>query len=160
MFLNRKTLFAPTLLLALILPITAQSAPVPATMTPAAKLEDLRASGFDALYNLDYEAARKQFTELRRIMPDHPAGPQWLAATLWAQILNESRGLQASVYSNDAYYAQTEAKPDPKVVAEFNALTKEALDLVLTVCSIFDSDLYVADVEHDIDVVLKGNWYS
>ena len=112
-----------------VFPLAAQPAPAPAAMTPAAKLEDLRASGFDALYNLDYEAARKQFSELRRIMPDHPAGPQWLAATLWAQILNESRGLQASVYSNDAYYAQTEAKPDPKVVAEFNALTKEALDL-------------------------------
>jgi tetratricopeptide (TPR) repeat protein len=97
--------------------------------TPAAKLEELRASGFESLYNLDYEAARKQFMELRRVMPDHPAGPQWLAATLWAQILNESRGLQSSLYSNDSYYAQTEAKPDPKVVAEFNALTKEAIDL-------------------------------
>ena len=113
-------------------PLAAQPVPVTtpaAAMTPAAKLEDLRATGFDALYNLDYETARKQFSELRRIMPDHPAGPQWLAATLWAQILNESRGLQSSLYSNDSYYAQTEAKPDPKVVAEFNALTKEAIDL-------------------------------
>jgi tetratricopeptide (TPR) repeat protein len=96
---------------------------------PNAKLEELRAAGFDALYNLDYDGARKNFSEIKRLYPQHPAGPQWLAATLWAQTLNELRGLQASLYSSDDFYAQGETKPDPKVAAEFKALTTEAVNL-------------------------------
>jgi hypothetical protein len=95
----------------------------------SARFEELRAAGFDALYNLDYEAARAKFKEIVRLFPDHPAGPQFLAATLWAQTLNESRRLQSSLYNTESFYAQKEDKPDPRMVEEFRDLTRTAAQL-------------------------------
>ena len=94
-----------------------------------ARFEKLRSEGFEALYNLDYEAARKRFNEISTAFPDHPAGPQFLAATLWAEELNESRRLQASLYSTDAFFNAKEDKPDPKMVATFRELTRTATRL-------------------------------
>ena len=95
------------------------------------RFDALRAEGFDALYNLDYEGARRRFREMTRLFPDHPAGPQFLAATLWVQTLNESRRLQASLYNTEAFYAKSQEKTDPKVVAEFRELTATAKRLAL-----------------------------
>ncbi|MDQ2855969.1 MAG: hypothetical protein M3R68_06550, partial [Acidobacteriota bacterium] len=63
-----------------------------------ARFETLRASGFEALFNLDYEKARQSFHEIARLFPEHPAGPQFLAASLWIETLYETRRLQASLY--------------------------------------------------------------
>ena len=111
------------------------SAEAPATTAKAAptfdrqKFDALRVEGFDALYNLDYEGARRRFKELSRLYPDHPAGAQFLAATLWVQTLNESRRLQASLYNTEAFYAKSQEKTDPKVIAEFRELTRQAKQL-------------------------------
>jgi hypothetical protein len=93
------------------------------------RLAELRTAGFEALYNLDYEMARKNFREIARLFPDHPAGPQFLAATLWAQTLNESRRLQSSLYNTESFYEQKEDKPDPRMVEEFRELTRTAAQL-------------------------------
>ena len=93
------------------------------------RFDTLRTEGFDALYNLDYEGARKRFDEIVSSFPDHPAGPQFLAATLWAEELNESRRLQASLYSSDAFFDAKEDKPDPRMVARFRELTWAATRL-------------------------------
>jgi tetratricopeptide (TPR) repeat protein len=108
---------------------------VSATVTNGAtqaRFDELRAAGFEALYNLDYEMARKDFKELARLFPDHPAGPQFLAATLWTQTLNESRRLQSSLYNTESFYAQKEDKPDPRMVEEFRELTRTAIELAKT----------------------------
>jgi hypothetical protein len=92
-----------------------------------ARLDELRAAGFEALYNLDYEGARRQFKEIVRLFPDHPAGPQFLAATLWTQTLNESRRLQSSLYSSESFYNnKTEDAVDPRTVEQFRELTRQA----------------------------------
>jgi hypothetical protein len=93
-----------------------------------ARFEQLRDRGFDAVYNLDYASARQQFNELVKTFPDHPAGPQFLAATLWLQRLNESRRLQSSLYNDDSFYAQQggEDKVDAKTVAQFREWTRQA----------------------------------
>jgi tetratricopeptide (TPR) repeat protein len=93
------------------------------------RLVELRTAGFEALYNLDYETARKNFREIVRLFPDHPAGHQFLAATLWAQTLNESRRLQSSLYNTESFYEQKEDKPDPRMVEEFRELTRTAAQL-------------------------------
>ena len=95
----------------------------------AGRLVELRTAGFEALYNLDYETARKNFREIVRLFPDHPAGHQFLAATLWAQTLNESRRLQSSLYNTESFYEQKEDKPDPRMVEEFRELTRTAAQL-------------------------------
>lgn len=94
-----------------------------------ARFEKLRGEGFDALYNLDYEGARKRFNAITAAFPDHPAGPQFLAATLWAEELNGSRRLQASLYSSDAFFNAKEDKPDPNMVQRFRELTRTATRL-------------------------------
>src|SRR5215213_9852030 len=89
-----------------------------------ARMDELRAAGFEALYNLDYEGARRQFKEIVRLFPEHPAGPQFLAATLWTQTLNESRRLQSSLYSSESFYNnKTEDAVDPRTVEQFRELT-------------------------------------
>jgi tetratricopeptide (TPR) repeat protein len=98
-------------------------------VTATARLDELRTAGFEALYNLDYETARKNFREIARLFPDHPAGPQFLAATLWAQTLNESRRLQSSLYNTETFFEQKEDKADPQMVEEFQSLTRTAAQL-------------------------------
>src|SRR5687767_3893093 len=60
------------------------------TTDTGARLETLRTEGYGALYNLDYEGARRRFREMIRLAPDHPSGPQCFAASLWVEQLNES----------------------------------------------------------------------
>lgn len=91
-----------------------------------AKLEALRGDGFEALFNLDYERARKDFREVARLFPNHPAGPQFQAAALWIETLYETRRLQASLYSSDSFYSPNDDKADPKVVEQFRVWTREA----------------------------------
>src|SRR5258708_1675174 len=93
------------------------------------KLESLRASGFEALFNLDYEAARKNFRELAESLPNHPAGPQFLAARLWIEALYQSRRLQSSLYDSDSFYSQNEDKADPRTVDQFRTWTRQARQL-------------------------------
>jgi hypothetical protein len=94
-----------------------------------ARFEKLRGEGFEALYNLDYEGARKRFKEIASAFPDHPAGPQFLAAVLWAEELNNSRRLQASLYNSDSFFNAKEDRPNPLTVEQFRALTRQAASL-------------------------------
>ncbi|HEY0404326.1 MAG TPA: hypothetical protein VGC89_01260 [Pyrinomonadaceae bacterium] len=123
------------LLLCLPNPAASQQAETSATTkgqasdVDRARFDELREQGFEALYNLDYEGARQKFRELARLFPEHPAGPQFLAAALWAQTLYQSRRLQASVYNTESFYAKNEDKVDPQLVQQFRELTKTARQL-------------------------------
>ena len=96
------------------------------TESGTAHLEELRRNGIEALYNLDYDKAQKEFKEISRLYPTSPAGPQLLAARLWIKTLYESRRLQASLYSSEAFYSSGDDKVDPKIIAEFRNLSREA----------------------------------
>lgn len=95
---------------------------------PAAQLDTLRTEGYEALYNLDYEGARRRFQKMMEIAPDHPAGPQCMAASLWIQQLNESWELKATLYSDKAY-TSGKRKVDPRQVEEFRKWTRRAKQL-------------------------------
>src|SRR6185503_15276196 len=75
------------------------------------QLDTLRAEGYDALYNLDYEGARKRFQKMIELAPDHPAGAQCFASSLWLQQLNQAWEHKATLYSTDAY-EKGNTKPD------------------------------------------------
>jgi hypothetical protein len=112
----------------------AQSAPQQAnsawlTDNDRTKLESLRAAGFEALFNLDYENARKNFRELAESLPNYPAGPQFLAASLWIESLYDARRLQSSLYDSDSFYSQNEDKADPRTVDQFRIWTRQARQL-------------------------------
>jgi hypothetical protein len=91
-----------------------------------AKVAELRKLGVEALYNLDYEGARKQFKEIARLFPDYPAGPQFLATSLWIETLYENRRLQSSLYDTKSFYSDKEDKVDPRIVEQFRAWTRES----------------------------------
>jgi len=80
----------------------------------------------EALRNLDYDKAQHDFKEIAQLFPNHPSGPQLLAARLWIKALYESRRLQSSLYSSESFYTNGDDKVDPKVVAEFRSLTRES----------------------------------
>lgn len=90
------------------------------------RFETLRKSGLEALYNIDYDKALRDFKEIVQLYPNHPGGHQLLAARLWIKTLYESRRLQASLYNSESFYTNGDDKVDPKVVDEFRALTREA----------------------------------
>jgi hypothetical protein len=92
------------------------------------QLDKLRAEGYEALYNLDYDGARRRFEEMARLFPDHPAGAQSYAASLWLQHLNQSWRLKASLYNNDSYTSNKD-KVDTKLVAEFRQWARRAKTL-------------------------------
>src|SRR6266705_2773746 len=92
-----------------------------------AKFETLRIAGSEALFNLDYETARKNFKEMAQTFPNYPAGPQFLADTLWAETLYQTRRLQSSLYgSDDTFYSTSDDKVDPHIVDQFRTLTRQA----------------------------------
>lgn len=90
------------------------------------RIEQLRASGLEALYNLDYAKAQRDFNEIVKLDPTNPTGPQLLAARVWIKTLYESRRLQSSLYSSESFYTKGDDKVDPKIVSEFRSLTREA----------------------------------
>jgi tetratricopeptide (TPR) repeat protein len=118
------------ILVLLLVTVGAVRAQQPQTNSPEAtdkaKLDSLRRSGIEALYNLDYDKAERDFKEIVKVYPTHPAGPQLLAARLWIKTLYESRRLQSSLYSSESFYSSGDDKVDPKIIGEFRNLTREA----------------------------------
>ena len=112
------------ILLLLLLITTAVAQPA----TAASQLDTLRAEGYEALYNLDYETARRRFQKMIDLAPDHPAGPQCMAASLWIQQLNESWELKSTLYSDKAYKNE-KTKVDQRQVDEFRRWTRRAKQL-------------------------------
>lgn len=99
------------------------------TQAERARFEQLRIAGSVALYDLDYESARKIFKEMAVAFPNYPAGPQFLADTLLIEALYQTRRLQASLYNSDSFYSQNEDKADPKLVDQFRTYTRQARQL-------------------------------
>jgi tetratricopeptide (TPR) repeat protein len=115
------------LLLAASFGATAQQPSSPwLTDAERARFEELRRSGLDALYNIDYDKAQRDFKEIVQLFPNHPGGYQLLAARVWIKTLYESRRLQVSLYSSESFYTNGDDKVDPKIVTEFRNLTREA----------------------------------
>ena len=95
-----------------------------------AKFETLRITGSEALFNLDYETAHKSFKEMAQAFPNYPAGPQFLADSLWIETLYQTRRLQSSLYGgDDTFYSTSDDKADPAIVDQFRTLTRQARQL-------------------------------
>ncbi len=117
------------LLSVLLLLLTAFSVPAQQpwlTDDQRERFETLRRSGLDALYNIDYDKADRDFKEIVKLIPNHPGGYQLLAARLWIKTLYESRRLQSSLYNSEGFYTNGDDKVDPKIVTEFRNLTRES----------------------------------
>ena len=92
-----------------------------------AQLDALRAEGYEALYNLDYDTARSRFKKMIELAPDHPAGAQCYASSLWVQQLNEAWKLKATLYSDKS--TDDKSRVDRKQSEEFRRWTRQAKQL-------------------------------
>ena len=123
--LSVNTSLMPRIAFLILIPFITVSAQ---TTDTRARLDKLRAEGYEALYNLDYEGARKRFREMIQLAPDNPSGPQCFAASLWVQQLNESWELKATLYSTKAY-TEGKHKVDSAQVAEFRKWIRQTKTL-------------------------------
>src|SRR5690242_7589256 len=91
-------------------------------------LDKLRANGYDALFNLDYDGARRTFEKMIALAPDDPAGPESFATSLWLEQLNKTWEAKSTLYTDE-----TNTKDKPKIdaakVAEFKKWTRRAKQL-------------------------------
>lgn len=120
----RKSLSLKVMTLTLLVPAATfgqtQSAAIASNGAPAvssalsAEVVELRRAGNAAIYNLEYDKAREKFDEIKKLIPQHPAGDIYLAMLIWLEHLNKSRRLQTGLYSsNSSFYAGAEnAKED------------------------------------------------
>lgn len=92
------------------------------------QLDTLRAEGYESLYNLDYEGARKRFQKMIELAPDHPAGAQCFASSLWLQQLNQAWEREATLYRTDAH-ENAKTKPDRAQVDAFRKWIRTAKQL-------------------------------
>src|ERR687898_372907 len=72
-----------------------------------ARLDALRAEANEAVYNLDYEGARSRCRKMIDLAPEHPAGPQCYASSLWVEHLNRDWAVKATLYNDNASDAKT-----------------------------------------------------
>ena len=98
-----------------------------ASQTPP-DLDKLRSDGYNALFNLDYDNARRTFEKMIALAPDNPVGPESMATSLWIQQLNESWEHKSTLYSDEP---DTNKKPkiDQRRVEEFRKWTRRAKQL-------------------------------
>ena len=92
-----------------------------AVLGQQAQLDTLRAEGYEALYNLDYEGARRRFQKMVELAPEDPAGAQCVATSLWLQQLNESYRLKGTLYTGDE-----KEKTDRRQTDEFRKWIRQA----------------------------------
>jgi len=85
-------------------------------------LDKLRAEGYEALFNLDYIAARRNFQKMVELAPDNPAGPESYAVSIWFEQLNKTWELKSRLYTDEAD-TETKTKVDPREVQEFRKWT-------------------------------------
>ncbi len=70
---------------------------------------ELRREASAATYNINYAAAREKYEEIRKRLPQHPAGDLYIATLIWLEHLYKSRRLQTGLYKNDSsFYAGAE----------------------------------------------------
>ncbi len=100
-----------------------------ATAAAIVEFERLRIDGNDAVYSLEYKAAREMFLRMTRLAPEHPAGYVYLANNLWLETLNARRRLSTSIYTGESFYLRglSDDRVDPKRDREFNDLITQAI---------------------------------
>lgn len=88
----------------------------------------LERQGVDHLYNLDFEGAYQIFDRLRLEEPTSPAGPYYLASTLWMEELTRRGGMAGETFQSSRYWSRTrEEAPSPAVTKRFETYASEAV---------------------------------
>lgn len=95
------------------------------------ELDEQRAAGFNALFNMKYDEAISHFEAMRNAAPDEPAGDLYEANAIWLKYLASLRRLQSNVYNRNNAFFDDKANDavDPKVDAEFQEHLERGIEL-------------------------------
>ena len=100
------------------------------TQTERARFETLRIAGSEALFNLDYDAARKNFKEMAVAFPAIPPARNFWPTLSGPRLSIKLGGCNLrSTAATTRFYSTSDDKADPKVVDEFRTLTRQAKQL-------------------------------
>jgi tetratricopeptide (TPR) repeat protein len=86
--------------------------------------------GIEAMYNLDFEEARRRFEEVQQRFPDHPAGQYYLATNLFLRTLTKPSRLLpllSNLSGSKTFGENSEDKVDQETVQQFRTLTRQAI---------------------------------
>ncbi|MEW6734593.1 MAG: tetratricopeptide repeat protein [Acidobacteriota bacterium] len=90
---------------------------------------ELRTSGFDALYNIEYAQAQDKFEQLISLAPEHPAGYIYKAASFWLSQMHHRRRLQTCLFNSSTFRSDLVSGPvkiDEKSEQQFYQLLETA----------------------------------
>jgi hypothetical protein len=88
-----------------------------ANASPPAEIE----SGFQSMYNLEFDQAHQDFSTFERLHPDDPLGPVSQAAGYLFAEFARLGVLESELFTNDKTFEnRTKLAPDPKVREQFN----------------------------------------
>ena len=90
-------------------------------------LDPLEQKGIDFVYNLEFHQAFTVFEQLSHQSPSSPAGPYYLASTLWMEELTRRGGMAGETFQSSRYWTRTqEDSLSPERLARFEAYTTDA----------------------------------
>jgi hypothetical protein len=90
-------------------------------------ISPLEQKGIDLVYNLEFEPAYEVFEQLSRQNPSSPAGPYYLASTMWMEELTRRGGMAGETFQSSRYWTRTRKEPpSPEQFERFEAYITEA----------------------------------
>jgi tetratricopeptide (TPR) repeat protein len=104
----------------------ATAVPSVADSTPYRPNDPLNAIAFDHFYNLEYDRAVAEFTEVLHRHPDDPFAINHLLSAVLIRELYRMGAMNTGEYTNDSFIGQAHRPADPKVKEEIKHLVAEA----------------------------------
>jgi tetratricopeptide (TPR) repeat protein len=87
------------------------------------------ATGFDFIYNLEYDEAEKVLTKMVDLMPEDPAGYCYLATNLWLRELNRARELSLENFTSAGYFTKGPKRTvAPELEAKFREWVEKGIE--------------------------------
>jgi|SRR5215471_3259576 len=127
---HRTSQFVFLAILATLLVSHGQNRTIAQTDKSASPLSDEAfVKGMEASQDLDFAEARRQFEDIKRRFPDHPAGPYYLASTLWFQTLTRPGLLLPLLFKllgSETFSGDNPEKVDAQTVQQFRDLIRQA----------------------------------
>ena len=94
-----------------------------------AALSPLEQKGIELVYNLEFQLAFAVFEQLSHESPSSPAGPYYLASTLWMEELTRRGGMAGETFQSSRYWTRTRQDSlSPERLARFESYTTDAIE--------------------------------
>lgn len=103
--------------------------PAGANTTSYRPADVLNAAAFDHFYNLQYDRAVDEFTQIMRRHPDSPFAINHLITAVLMRELYRMGAMNSGEYANDSFIGQAHRPADPKVKQQLQQLVQQAENL-------------------------------